>query len=77
MPAFCAHDGTGLAYHVLGAGRPLICLPGGPMQGSAYLGELGGLSAHRQLIVVDPAGDRPVPRCPQDRDLLPLRPAGR
>ncbi|MFC7640348.1 alpha/beta fold hydrolase [Streptosporangium lutulentum] len=34
----------------------MICLPGGPMQDSAYLGELGGLSAHRQLIMVDPRG---------------------
>jgi proline iminopeptidase len=56
MPAFCAHDGTGLVYHLYGAGTPLICLPGGPMQDSAYLGELGGLSAHRQLIMVDLRG---------------------
>jgi proline iminopeptidase len=56
MPVFCAHDGTGLAYHALGAGSPLICLPGGPMQDSAYLGELGGLSAHRQLIMMDLRG---------------------
>lgn len=34
----------------------MICLPGGPMQDSAYLGELGGLSAHRQLIMMDPRG---------------------
>ncbi|MCA2221711.1 alpha/beta fold hydrolase [Nonomuraea aurantiaca] len=56
MPAFSAHDGTSLAYHVFGAGSPLICLPGGPMQDADYLGELGGLSAHRQLIMVDPRG---------------------
>jgi proline iminopeptidase len=56
MPAFSAHDGTSLAYHELGAGHPMICLPGGPMQDSAYLGELGGLSAHRQLIMVDLRG---------------------
>jgi proline iminopeptidase len=36
MPAFSAHDGTGLAYHLFGAGLPVICLPGGPMQDSAY-----------------------------------------
>jgi hypothetical protein len=60
MPAFSAHDGTGLAYHVLGKGIPVICLPGGPMQDSVYLGDLGGPSAHRQLIMVDPRGDRPV-----------------
>lgn len=56
MPGFSAHDGTALAYHVFGEGRPVICLPGGPMQDSAYLGELGGLSAHRQLIRVDLRG---------------------
>jgi pimeloyl-ACP methyl ester carboxylesterase len=58
---FSAPDGTGLAYHVYGQGGyeqggPVVCLPGGPMQDSAYLGELGGLSAHRQLIMVDPRG---------------------
>lgn len=56
MPTFSAHDGTDLAYHVFGEGIPVICLPGGPMQDSVYLGELGGLSAHRQLIMVDPRG---------------------
>lgn len=56
MPAFSAHDGTVLAYHAFGEGIPVICLPGGPMQDSVYLGELGGLSAHRQLIMVDPRG---------------------
>jgi proline iminopeptidase len=56
MPAYSAHDGTDLAYHIVGAGVLLICLPGGPMQDSSYLGELGGLSAHRRLIMVDPRG---------------------
>ena len=56
MPTFSAHDGTDLAYHVFGEGIPVICLPGGPMQDSAYLGELGGLSARRRLIMVDPRG---------------------
>jgi proline iminopeptidase len=56
MPHFCAHDGTDLAYHVFGEGIPVICLPGGPMRDSVYLGELGGLSAHRQLIVLDLRG---------------------
>jgi pimeloyl-ACP methyl ester carboxylesterase len=41
---------------VFGEGIPVICLPGGPMQDSVYLGELGGLSAHRQLIMVDHRG---------------------
>jgi proline iminopeptidase len=56
MPHFSADDGTDLAYHVSGEGIPVVCLPGGPMQDSAYLGELGGLSAHRQLIMVDLRG---------------------
>jgi proline iminopeptidase len=56
MPAFSAHDGTDLAYHVFGEGIPVVCLPGGPMQDSVYLGELGGLSARRQLIVMDYRG---------------------
>ena len=56
MPTFSAHDGTELAYRVFGEGRPVICLPGGPMQDSDYLGDLGGLSAHQQLIMMDPRG---------------------
>ncbi|MFD1546660.1 alpha/beta fold hydrolase [Nonomuraea guangzhouensis] len=56
MPTFSAHDGTDLAYHVFGEGVPVICLPGGPMQDTDYLGELGGLSAHRQLIMLDLRG---------------------
>ncbi|MFJ1586496.1 alpha/beta fold hydrolase [Streptomyces sp. NPDC088197] len=54
--SFTAPDGTRLAYHALGEGPPLICLPGGPMQDSAYLGDLGGLAAHRRLILLDPRG---------------------
>jgi len=56
MPVLCAPDGTKLAYRVLGEGTPLVCLPGGPMQDSAYLGELGGLSRRRQLILFDLRG---------------------
>ncbi|MFC4586225.1 alpha/beta fold hydrolase [Sphaerisporangium corydalis] len=55
MPAYSAPDETDLAYHVFGEGVPVVCLPGG-MQDSDYLGDLGGLSAHRQLIMVDPRG---------------------
>jgi proline iminopeptidase len=56
MPTFRAADGTELAYHVHGEGPPLICLPGGPMRDSRYLGDLGGLSATRQLIRLDLRG---------------------
>lgn len=56
MPTFAAADGTELAYHVYGEGAPLVCLPGGPMRESAYLGDLGGLSGYRQLIMLDLRG---------------------
>ncbi|MFD4569030.1 alpha/beta fold hydrolase [Streptomyces sp. NPDC058467] len=52
MPTFPAPDGTRLAYRVIGDGDPVVCLPGGPTD-SVYLGDLGGLSTHRQLIIVD------------------------
>jgi proline iminopeptidase len=56
MPVFHASDGTELAYHVQGDGAPLVCLPGGPMRDSVYLGDLGGLSASRRLITLDLRG---------------------
>lgn len=56
MPTFCAPDGTRIAYHPSGQGVPLVCLPGGPMQDSAYLGDLGGLAAHCRVILVDHRG---------------------
>jgi proline iminopeptidase len=55
MPTFSAPDGTQLAYRVHGAGDPVVCIPGGPAD-SLYLGDLGGLSAHRRLIVLDLRG---------------------
>ncbi|MFC4852213.1 alpha/beta fold hydrolase [Actinophytocola glycyrrhizae] len=67
MATFIASDGTRLAYHRSGSGAPLICLPGGPMQASAYLGNLGGLSAHRTLVRLDlrGTGDSAVPADPE------------
>ncbi|MEU6576860.1 alpha/beta hydrolase [Streptomyces sp. NPDC046805] len=56
MPMFTAPDGTRLAHHVRGESEPLVVLPGGPMQASAYLGDLGGLTAHRRLILLDLRG---------------------
>ncbi|MBL1084587.1 alpha/beta hydrolase [Streptomyces actinomycinicus] len=56
MPTFTAADGTRLAYHLRGAGEPLAVLPGGPMRASAYLGDLGGLTAHRRLALLDLRG---------------------
>lgn len=56
MDTFDSADGTRLAYHRIGEGSPLICVPGGPMRASAYLGDLGGLSAHRSLVLLDLRG---------------------
>lgn len=66
MPTFTTPDGTTLAYHATGEGPPLVCLPGGPMQASAYLGDLGGLTAHRTLIRLDlrGTGDSATPEDP-------------
>lgn len=71
MGTFDSADGTRLAYHLAGhlagTGQPLICLPGGPMIASAYLGDLGGLSAHRPLVLLDlrGTGDSAVPADPE------------
>jgi pimeloyl-ACP methyl ester carboxylesterase len=51
-----AADGAQLAAHLVGAGSPLVCLPGGPLLSSGYLGDLGGLSSHHQLVLLDPRG---------------------
>jgi pimeloyl-ACP methyl ester carboxylesterase len=66
MPAFTAPDGTELAYHVVGEGEPLLCLPGGPMRASAYLGDLGGLARRRRLVMLDlrGTGDSGIPADP-------------
>lgn len=56
MPRFTSYDDTELAYHLIGGGEPLICLPGGAGRASSYLGDLGGLSAHRQLVLLDNRG---------------------
>ena len=56
MPTFASHDGTQIAYHVLGSGPPLVCLPGGPGRAAASLGDLGSLSGSRRLVVVDSRG---------------------
>ncbi|MGW3210259.1 alpha/beta fold hydrolase [Streptomyces sp. NPDC001135] len=66
MPTFTASDGTRLAYHLRGAGEPLAVLPGGPMRASAYLGDLGGLAAHRRLALLDlrGTGDSALPSDP-------------
>ncbi|GAA1074179.1 alpha/beta fold hydrolase [Nocardiopsis metallicus] len=56
MPTLTAPDGTELAYRLEGRGEPLLCLPGGPMRASVYLGDLGGLSNRRRLVLLDLRG---------------------
>jgi proline iminopeptidase len=56
MPVFASYDGTEIGYRVLGGGPPLVCLPGGPRRSAEYLGDLGGVSASRQLVLLDPRG---------------------
>ncbi|MEV5158288.1 alpha/beta hydrolase [Streptomyces sp. NPDC053728] len=67
MPIFSTYDGTALAYHLVGEGEPLICLPGGPMRAARYFGDLGGLARVRQLVLLDlrGTGDSAVPQDPQ------------
>ncbi|MEV4426839.1 alpha/beta fold hydrolase [Streptomyces sp. NPDC049602] len=56
MPTFTTYDGTELAYRIKGEGEPLVCLAGGPMRDAGYLGDLGGLAAHRALVLLDARG---------------------
>jgi len=56
--SFTSYDGTVLAYRQQGAGRPLVCLPGGPGRVPEYLGDLGGLDqkAARELVMLELRG---------------------
>jgi pimeloyl-ACP methyl ester carboxylesterase len=56
MPTFNSYDGTMLSYRVIGDGEPLVCCPGGPGRSVEYLGDLGGLSKSRRLVLLDPRG---------------------
>src|SRR5690349_8862207 len=53
---FAASDGTRLSYRRVGTGAPLVCVPGGPLLSADYLGDLGGLDAHAELILLDHRG---------------------
>lgn len=56
MPYYRSHDGLRLFYDVAGDGPPLVALPGGPGMDVRYLGDLGGLSATRRLVLADARG---------------------
>ncbi|HEY3716879.1 MAG TPA: alpha/beta hydrolase [Jatrophihabitantaceae bacterium] len=54
MSTFTTYDGSELTATVLGAStEPVVVLPGGPLQKPRYLGNLAGLDAHRELVVLD------------------------
>jgi pimeloyl-ACP methyl ester carboxylesterase len=65
MRFFRSWDDTELAYRVAGSGPPLVCIPGGPGQAVEYLGDLGGLSRYRTLILPDNRGTG-ASQAPQD-----------
>jgi pimeloyl-ACP methyl ester carboxylesterase len=65
MPRFHSWDGTELAYRLVGTGPPLVCIPGGPGQAVEYLGDLGGLSGDRTLVLLDNRGTG-ASQAPQD-----------
>jgi pimeloyl-ACP methyl ester carboxylesterase len=56
VSGFRSYDGTRIGFRVLGEGRPLVCVPGGPGRAADYLGDLGGLARLRQLVLVDLRG---------------------
>lgn len=53
MPTYQGEDGALLHYDVLGrtTTSPLVVLPGGAARHPEYLGDLAGLSEHRQLVI--------------------------
>lgn len=56
MPTLRSYDGTELHYRTVGTGPPLVVHPGGPGRDARYLGDLGGLSGRRTLVILDPRG---------------------
>lgn len=44
------------SFRSVGAGRRLVCHPGGPGFGGQFLYDLGGLSRHCELMLLDPRG---------------------
>jgi len=63
---FDSYDGVRLSYTTVGEGPLLVCVPGGPGRAVAYLEDLGGLSKHRTLLLLDPraTGHSEVPPDP-------------
>ena len=64
MDGLTTADGRRLAYRRAGSGPTLVCHGGGPGFSSLYLGNVGGLDEHLELVLLDPRGtggsDRPA-----------------
>ena len=75
MKRVTARDGVTLAVDEMGAGPPLLCVPGGPGRAAAYLEDLGGLAAGRTLLLLDNRGtgasELPTDRASLQLDRLP------
>jgi proline iminopeptidase len=58
VPTYLSYDRAELAFQELGAGLPLLVVPGGPARDAAYLGDLGGLASlvERRVILPDLRG---------------------
>ncbi len=58
MPTYLSYDRAELAYREVGAGLPVLVVPGGPARDATYLGNLGGLASatERRLVVPDLRG---------------------
>ncbi len=56
IPSFITSRNIRLSYRRLGRGAPLLCVPGGPLLPADYLGDLGGLDRHVELVMVDLPG---------------------
>jgi proline-specific peptidase len=64
MDRLTTADRRVLAYRRTGSGQGLVCHGGGPGFSASYLGDLAGLTAHLELVLLDPRGtggsDRPA-----------------
>jgi pimeloyl-ACP methyl ester carboxylesterase len=58
VPTYLSYDRAELAYREVGAGLPVLVVPGGPARDAAYLGDLAGLATllERKLVVPDLRG---------------------
>jgi proline-specific peptidase len=56
MEGLTTRDGRRLAYARTGDGPVLVCHGGGPGFSSRYLGDLAGLGAELELVLLDPRG---------------------